>query len=118
MVHAVYLFVCFYSYVFSLLFLADLSTFWDLALADVFCFFVSFTSCQAHWHFPEVERDFLLVREVIRVARLLRAQCGMTKEKPVSKSTVKNSPFKQGPLLMNAQRLLDRNPVMYIDAEN
>ncbi|XP_076610498.1 valine--tRNA ligase, mitochondrial isoform X2 [Chaetodon auriga] len=36
----------------------------------------------AHWHFPEVERDFLLVREVIRVARSLRAQCGMTKEKP------------------------------------
>lgn len=36
----------------------------------------------AHWHFPEEERDFLLVREVIRVARSLRAQCGMTKEKP------------------------------------
>uniref|UniRef100_A0A3Q3WLM2 Valine--tRNA ligase, mitochondrial n=1 Tax=Mola mola TaxID=94237 RepID=A0A3Q3WLM2_MOLML len=36
----------------------------------------------AHWHFPEVERDFLLVREVIRVARSLRAKCGMTKEKP------------------------------------
>nr|XP_046273026.1 valine--tRNA ligase, mitochondrial isoform X2 [Scatophagus argus] len=36
----------------------------------------------AHWHFPEVERDFLLIQEVIRVARSLRAQCGMTKEKP------------------------------------
>ncbi|XP_018551025.1 valine--tRNA ligase, mitochondrial isoform X2 [Lates calcarifer] len=35
-----------------------------------------------HWHFPEEERDFLLVQEVIRVARSLRAQCGMTKEKP------------------------------------
>uniref|UniRef100_A0A7N6FDZ8 Valine--tRNA ligase, mitochondrial n=1 Tax=Anabas testudineus TaxID=64144 RepID=A0A7N6FDZ8_ANATE len=40
----------------------------------------------AHWHFPEEERDFLLVQEVIRVARSLRAQCGMTKEKPASKS--------------------------------
>ncbi|XP_029299052.1 valine--tRNA ligase, mitochondrial isoform X2 [Cottoperca gobio] len=36
----------------------------------------------AHWHFPEEERDFLLVQEVIRVARSLRAQCGMTKERP------------------------------------
>ncbi|TKS88719.1 Valine--tRNA ligase, mitochondrial [Collichthys lucidus] len=36
----------------------------------------------AHWNFPETERDFLLVQEVIRVARSLRAQCGMTKEKP------------------------------------
>lgn len=36
----------------------------------------------AHWHFPEEERDFLLVQEVIRVARSLRAQCSMTKEKP------------------------------------
>uniref|UniRef100_A0A3Q3J4C9 Valine--tRNA ligase, mitochondrial n=1 Tax=Monopterus albus TaxID=43700 RepID=A0A3Q3J4C9_MONAL len=35
-----------------------------------------------HWHFPEEERNFLLVQEVIRVARSLRAQCGMTKEKP------------------------------------
>ncbi|XP_077362376.1 valine--tRNA ligase, mitochondrial isoform X1 [Festucalex cinctus] len=35
-----------------------------------------------HWHFPEEERDFLLVQEVIRVARSLRAQCGLTKEKP------------------------------------
>lgn len=43
-------------------------------------------SCQAHWYFPEEERDFLLVQEVIRVARSLRAQCGMTKEKPASKS--------------------------------
>ncbi|XP_061912751.1 valine--tRNA ligase, mitochondrial [Entelurus aequoreus] len=40
------------------------------------------SSQMKHWHFPEVERDFLLVREVIRVARSLRAQCGMTKEKP------------------------------------
>lgn len=43
-------------------------------------------SCQAHWHFPEEETDFLLVQEVIRVARSLRAQCGLVKEKPVSKS--------------------------------
>uniref|UniRef100_A0A672Z1F2 Valine--tRNA ligase, mitochondrial n=1 Tax=Sphaeramia orbicularis TaxID=375764 RepID=A0A672Z1F2_9TELE len=45
------------------------------------------TSSQlAHWHFPEEERDFLLVQEVIRVARSLRAQCGITKEKPASES--------------------------------
>ncbi|KAF7641596.1 hypothetical protein LDENG_00276580 [Lucifuga dentata] len=36
----------------------------------------------AHWHFPEEERDFPLVQEVIRVARSLRAQCGLTSEKP------------------------------------
>ncbi|XP_071389983.1 valine--tRNA ligase, mitochondrial, partial [Centroberyx affinis] len=36
----------------------------------------------AHWHFPEEERDFPLVQEVVRVARSLRAQCGVTKEKP------------------------------------
>ncbi|KAM6899585.1 valine--tRNA ligase, mitochondrial [Xenentodon cancila] len=36
----------------------------------------------AHWHFPEEEEGFLLVQEVIRVARSLRAQCGLTKEKP------------------------------------
>ncbi|XP_051271216.1 valine--tRNA ligase, mitochondrial isoform X4 [Dicentrarchus labrax] len=35
-----------------------------------------------HWHFPKEERDFMLVQEVIRVARSIRAQCGMTKEKP------------------------------------
>ncbi|XP_076013348.1 valine--tRNA ligase, mitochondrial isoform X2 [Genypterus blacodes] len=35
-----------------------------------------------HWHFPEEERDFHMVQEVIRVARSLRAQCGMTREKP------------------------------------
>ncbi|XP_057683516.1 valine--tRNA ligase, mitochondrial [Corythoichthys intestinalis] len=35
-----------------------------------------------HWHFPEEEEAFLLVQEVIRVARSLRAQCGLTKEKP------------------------------------
>ncbi|XP_023250626.1 valine--tRNA ligase, mitochondrial [Seriola lalandi dorsalis] len=35
-----------------------------------------------HWHFPEEERAFLLVQEVIRTARSLRARCGMTKEKP------------------------------------
>uniref|UniRef100_A0A3B4FV82 Valine--tRNA ligase, mitochondrial n=1 Tax=Pundamilia nyererei TaxID=303518 RepID=A0A3B4FV82_9CICH len=38
----------------------------------------------AHWHFAEEERDFLLVQEVIRVARSLRAQCGITKAKPDS----------------------------------
>ncbi|KAM6974909.1 valine--tRNA ligase, mitochondrial [Tautogolabrus adspersus] len=36
----------------------------------------------AHWFFPEEERDFMLVQEVIREARSLRAQCGLTKEKP------------------------------------
>uniref|UniRef100_UPI0037E89958 valine--tRNA ligase, mitochondrial n=1 Tax=Semicossyphus pulcher TaxID=241346 RepID=UPI0037E89958 len=36
----------------------------------------------AHWFFPEEERDFLLVQEVIREARSLRAQCGLTKERP------------------------------------
>lgn len=48
-------------------------------------FFFYLSILQAHWNFPETERDFLLVQEVIRVARSLRAQCGMTKEKPVSK---------------------------------
>ncbi|PWA19888.1 hypothetical protein CCH79_00019494 [Gambusia affinis] len=37
----------------------------------------------AHWYFPEEEKDFLLVQNVIRVARSLRAQCGLTTEKPV-----------------------------------
>ncbi|KAM4539406.1 valine--tRNA ligase, mitochondrial isoform 2-T2 [Odontesthes bonariensis] len=41
------------------------------------------SSTLAHWHFPEEEKDFLLIQEVIRVARSLRAQCGLTKEKPV-----------------------------------
>lgn len=36
----------------------------------------------AHWRFPEEEQDFLLVLEVVRVARSLRARCGMTKERP------------------------------------
>ncbi|XP_061597128.1 valine--tRNA ligase, mitochondrial [Cololabis saira] len=36
----------------------------------------------AHWHFPEEEEGFLLVQEVVRVARSLRAQCGVTKERP------------------------------------
>ncbi|XP_035771896.1 valine--tRNA ligase, mitochondrial-like [Neolamprologus brichardi] len=40
------------------------------------------TAQLAHWHFAEEERDFLLVQEVIRVARSLRAQCGVTKAKP------------------------------------
>uniref|UniRef100_A0A3P9J7E0 Valine--tRNA ligase n=1 Tax=Oryzias latipes TaxID=8090 RepID=A0A3P9J7E0_ORYLA len=35
-----------------------------------------------HWHFSEEEENFLLVQEVIRVARSLRARCGLTKEKP------------------------------------
>ncbi|KAJ3609329.1 hypothetical protein NHX12_023852, partial [Muraenolepis orangiensis] len=30
----------------------------------------------AHWHAPEEETDFLLIQEVVRVARSLRAQCG------------------------------------------
>ena len=42
------------------------------------------TSCQEHWHSPEEESHFLLVQEVVRVARSLRAQCGMTKERPDS----------------------------------
>jgi len=50
---------------------------------------------QAHWHFPEEEKDFLLIQEVIRVARSLRAQCGLTKEKPVSKSTHLNQHVKE-----------------------
>ncbi|XP_074542457.1 valine--tRNA ligase, mitochondrial isoform X2 [Halichoeres trimaculatus] len=37
---------------------------------------------QAHWSFPEEERDFMLVQDVIREARSLRAQCGLTREKP------------------------------------
>ncbi|CAN9504193.1 unnamed protein product [Ophioblennius macclurei] len=37
----------------------------------------------AHWYFPEEERDFLLVQEVVRVARSLRAQSGMTRQRPV-----------------------------------
>ncbi|CAL8297187.1 unnamed protein product [Lota lota] len=35
-----------------------------------------------HWHSPEEEAGFLLIQEVVRVARSLRAQCGMTKERP------------------------------------
>uniref|UniRef100_A0A3P8WCY9 Valine--tRNA ligase n=1 Tax=Cynoglossus semilaevis TaxID=244447 RepID=A0A3P8WCY9_CYNSE len=35
-----------------------------------------------HWHFPEEEKAFLLIQEVVRTARLLRAQCGLTKDKP------------------------------------
>ncbi|XP_037549531.1 valine--tRNA ligase, mitochondrial [Nematolebias whitei] len=37
----------------------------------------------AHWFFPEEEKDFLMVQEVIRVARSLQAQWGLIKEKPV-----------------------------------
>lgn len=40
------------------------------------------TSQLEHWYFPKEEADFSLVQEVVRVARLLRAQCQMTKEKP------------------------------------
>ncbi|KAA0710630.1 Valine--tRNA ligase, mitochondrial [Triplophysa tibetana] len=40
------------------------------------------TSQLEHWYFPEEEADFSLAQEVVRVARLLRAQCQMTKEKP------------------------------------
>ncbi|XP_066529693.1 valine--tRNA ligase, mitochondrial [Hoplias malabaricus] len=36
----------------------------------------------AHWHFPQEEADFPLVQEVVRVARSLRAQYHITKEKP------------------------------------
>ncbi|KAM9738210.1 valine--tRNA ligase, mitochondrial isoform 2-T2 [Menidia menidia] len=41
------------------------------------------SSALAHWHFPAEEEGFLLVQEVVRAARSLRAQCGLTKEKPV-----------------------------------
>ncbi|KAG9279630.1 valine-tRNA ligase, mitochondrial [Astyanax mexicanus] len=41
------------------------------------------TSSQlAHWHFPQEEADFPLVQEVVRVARALRAQYHITKERP------------------------------------
>ncbi|XP_031442520.1 valine--tRNA ligase, mitochondrial [Clupea harengus] len=36
----------------------------------------------ANWDFPQEEADFELAQEVIRVARSLRAQCHMTKERP------------------------------------
>lgn len=64
-------------------------------LADVFLFFFTSPSCQLNWHFPEEERDFLLVQEVVRVARSLRAQCGMTKEKPTSESSSMKEPVKK-----------------------
>ncbi|KAG5264593.1 hypothetical protein AALO_G00255910 [Alosa alosa] len=35
-----------------------------------------------NWDFPQEEADFKLAQEVIRVARSLRAQCHMTKERP------------------------------------
>ncbi|XP_072303922.1 valine--tRNA ligase, mitochondrial isoform X1 [Eucyclogobius newberryi] len=36
----------------------------------------------ALWYFPDEEMDFLWVQEVVRVARSLRAQSGVTKDKP------------------------------------
>lgn len=47
--------------------------------------------CQSHWQFPAVEKDFELVQELIHVARSLRVQCGMTKEKPASKFSGRTS---------------------------
>uniref|UniRef100_A0A8C6WTZ7 Valine--tRNA ligase, mitochondrial n=1 Tax=Neogobius melanostomus TaxID=47308 RepID=A0A8C6WTZ7_9GOBI len=38
----------------------------------------------ARWHFPDEERDFLWVQDVVRVTRSLRAQSGVTKKKPTS----------------------------------
>ncbi|XP_076864558.1 valine--tRNA ligase, mitochondrial isoform X2 [Brachyhypopomus gauderio] len=35
-----------------------------------------------HWQFPQEETDFPLVQEVVRVARSLRAQCHITKDRP------------------------------------
>lgn len=35
-----------------------------------------------HWHFPQEEADFLLIQEVVRVTRSLRAQCHLTKARP------------------------------------
>ena len=64
----------------------------EALLASFLCFsFLVLTNLvpptyQAHLHFPQEEADFTLVREVVRVARSLRAQCGITKEKPDSKS--------------------------------
>lgn len=40
------------------------------------------TSQLDHWYFPKEDADFTLVQEVVRVARLLRAQCQITREKP------------------------------------
>ncbi|XP_051991627.1 valine--tRNA ligase, mitochondrial-like isoform X1 [Xyrauchen texanus] len=40
------------------------------------------TSQLEHWYFPKEEADFTLVQEVVRVARVLRAQCQMTKKRP------------------------------------
>lgn len=42
-------------------------------------------SSQSHWHSPEVEQDFELVQDLVRVARSLRAQCGLTKQRPPSR---------------------------------
>lgn len=36
----------------------------------------------ARWYLPDEEKDFLWVQEVVRAARSLRAQSGVTKEKP------------------------------------
>ncbi|KAK3524786.1 hypothetical protein QTP86_005463 [Hemibagrus guttatus] len=43
-----------------------------------------------HWYFPEEETDFPLVQEVVRVARSLRAQCHMTKERPDTFSSLRS----------------------------
>ncbi|XP_023665597.1 valine--tRNA ligase, mitochondrial [Paramormyrops kingsleyae] len=40
------------------------------------------SSQMSHWHFPQEEGDFAFVQEVVRVARGLRTQCHMTKERP------------------------------------
>uniref|UniRef100_A0A3B3Z7Q5 Valine--tRNA ligase, mitochondrial n=1 Tax=Periophthalmus magnuspinnatus TaxID=409849 RepID=A0A3B3Z7Q5_9GOBI len=36
----------------------------------------------ASWYFPDEERDFSWVQEVVRVVRALRAQSGLTKDRP------------------------------------
>ncbi|KAJ8273801.1 hypothetical protein GJAV_G00105680 [Gymnothorax javanicus] len=35
-----------------------------------------------HWHFPQEEADFPFIQEVVRVTRMLRAQCQLTKARP------------------------------------
>uniref|UniRef100_A0A8C6U9V9 Valine--tRNA ligase, mitochondrial n=1 Tax=Neogobius melanostomus TaxID=47308 RepID=A0A8C6U9V9_9GOBI len=45
----------------------------------------------ARWHFPDEERDFLWVQDVVRVTRSLRAQSGVTKKKPTSELWVECS---------------------------
>ncbi|KAM4549628.1 valine--tRNA ligase, mitochondrial isoform 2-T2 [Fundulus diaphanus] len=62
-----------------------------------------------HWYFPEEEKDFLLVQDVIRIARSLRTQCGLTKEKPVLWAVCSPSQaqtlLRFGPAVLNLSRI-------------